>query len=158
MRLLLLRHGIAEERSLDRPDEKRRLTPEGIEKMREEAKAFLRIGLKPDLVLTSPLRRCAETAKIVADTLGLTDRLYEDERIAPGFRLGDLQKIAEQNPDAQQMMVVGHQPDLGMIAGQLIASPALDLKKGGLIRIDTDLIQPGRGVLVWMLAPGLLVK
>jgi phosphohistidine phosphatase len=158
MRLLLLRHGIAEERSLDRPDEKRRLTREGIERMREEAKAFVRIGLKPDLVLTSPLRRCVETAEIVADTLGVADRLYEEARIAPGFRLGDLQKIVEQNPDAQQLMVVGHQPDLGIIAGQLIASPALDVKKGGLVRIDADRIEPGWGVLVWMLAPGLLVK
>lgn len=158
MRLLLLRHGIAEERSLNRPDEERRLTRDGIEKMREEAKAFLRIGLKPDLVLTSPLRRCAETAKIVADTLGVADRLSEEDRIAPGFRLGDLQQIAERNPDAQQLMVVGHQPDLGIIAGQLIDAPPLDLKKGGLVRIDTDRIEPGRGVLVWMLAPGLLVK
>jgi phosphohistidine phosphatase len=158
MRLLLLRHGIAEERSLDRPDEKRHLTREGIERMREEAKAFVRIGLKPDLVLTSPLRRCVETAEIVADTLGVADRLYEEARIAPGFRLGDLQKIVEQNPDAQQLMVVGHQPDLGIIAGQLIASPALDVKKGGLVRIDADRIEPGWGVLVWMLAPGLLVK
>ncbi len=158
MRLLLLRHGMAEERSPGRPDEERRLTRDGIEKMREEAKAFLRIGLKPDLVLTSPLRRCAETAKIVADTLGVADRLYEEERIAPGFRLGDLQQIVERNPDAQQLMVVGHQPDLGIIAGQLIGAPALDLKKGGLVRIDTDRIEPERGVLVWLLAPGLLVK
>ncbi len=156
MRLYILRHGIAEERG-GIPDGERRLTPEGIEKMQREARAFVRIGVDPEAIVTSPLVRAMETAEIVADALGLRDVLRVDDRLAGGFGLGDLQDIVAADPRVQRWMLVGHEPTLSMLGRVLTGGSAIDLKKGGLIVVETDRIEPGAGYLKWVLAPAVLV-
>jgi len=158
MKLYLLRHGVAEERRLDLPDHERHLTAEGIAEMRAVAAGLRRLKLKVDLILTSPFPRARETAEIVAEALEMADRLREDARLAPGCRLGDLQLIIESHPQAGRLMIVGHESDFSIMAGQLVGGAAIDLKKGGLIRLETDRIEPGRGVLEWLLTPGILMK
>lgn len=158
MRLYFLRHGIAEEWSAGKPDEARRLTPEGIAEMQAVAAGLVRLQLKLDAILTSPLPRASETAAIVAEALELTALLRTEERLSPGFRLGDLQKIIGENSGAKRLMVVGHQPDMGAVSGQLIGSPPLAVKKGGLVRVEAVRIEPGGGLLEWFLTPNILIK
>ena len=158
MRLYLLRHGIAEEWRPDLPDEKRRLTAEGKRKVRMIAQGLSKIGLELDLIVTSPLPRAQETAEIAAEILGLSDRLKEDEGLASGFGLATVQNIAANSPDAQNIMLVGHEPGFSMLASALTGGSQIDLKKGGLIRIDLDKIAAGAGVLKWVLAPCFFFK
>ena len=158
MKLYFLRHGIAEDLQPGMTDAERRLTPEGIAEMRAEAQALKHLKLKIDLILTSPLPRARETADIVAEALDRKDCLREDVRLAHGCRLGDLQKMVEENPQAQRLMLVGHEPTLSMMAGQLLGDATLNLKKGGLIRIETDRIEPGQGLLEWLLTPTILTR
>ena len=80
--LYVVRHGIAVERGT--PEHRRRRAaahPEGRERMRQIGLGLRRLGLQPDRILTSPLPRAFETAEIVADALGIADRL-EDLRVA----------------------------------------------------------------------------
>jgi phosphohistidine phosphatase len=156
MRLYLLRHGIAEDRRPDLPDAARRLTPEGIAKMIEEAKRFAAIGLKPDAILTSPLPRASETARIVAESLA--GQVREDDRLTCGCSFGEMQSIVRECGQAAEIMLVGHEPDLSMIASDLVGGANIDLKKGGLIRIDIDSPDPGQGILKWLLAPATLLS
>jgi phosphohistidine phosphatase len=157
MRIYFLRHGIAEDGGIDVPDRSRRLTPEGIEKMRAEAEGMKRLKVKPDLILTSPLLRAQQTAEIVAKTLSLSDRLLEDERLAYGFDLGALKQIAADHPGVERLMVVGHNPGFSVVPGQLVGGAGIELKKGGLICLQTDRIEPGRAVLEWLLPPAALM-
>ncbi len=157
MKLYLLRHGIAEDRRPDLPDGARRLTPEGIARMKLEAKRFADIGLKPDRIITSPLPRASETAVIVAEALGLQAILREDDRLACGFGFRDFQAIIREQDQATEVMLVGHEPDFSMIASDLIGEANIDLKKGGLIRIDLEKPVPGQGLLKWLLAPATLI-
>jgi len=156
MKVYFLRHGIAEDHAASGSDRDRRLTEEGVAEMEKEAKGLKRLAPKLDLLLTSPYPRARRTAEIVADALGLSDRLHVDERLAPGFRLGDLQEIVEEHPHVLRLMLVGHNPDLPDIAGHLSGEANLDLKKGGLIRVDADMIEPGSGTLEWLLPPDIL--
>ena len=55
--LYLVRHAIAEERATGRSDDDRHLTPEGIRKMRAVALGLKHLGVGPDTILSSPLRR-----------------------------------------------------------------------------------------------------
>jgi phosphohistidine phosphatase len=158
MKLYLLRHGIAEEHGPDKPDPDRRLTDEGVAEMRSEAGALRKLGLKLDIIVTSPYDRALQTAEIVADALEMKDRLEVDQRLAAGCRLGDLQEILGSRSGIQRLMIVGHNPDLPSMAGQLAGGAAIDLKKGGLIRLDVDRIEPGAGILEWVLTPGVLLK
>ncbi len=93
MRIYFLRHGKAEDRAeWPGDDASRPLTAEGEAAMRREAKALRAMDLAPDVIVTSPLVRARRTAEIVADELGMTGRLVEDDRLAGGF---DARRLAQ---------------------------------------------------------------
>ena len=60
--LYLVRHGIAEEPTLQTNDAERPLTPDGRKRMKEAAQGFAAISTLPTLILSSPLVRARETA------------------------------------------------------------------------------------------------
>jgi phosphohistidine phosphatase len=57
-----------------------------------------------------------------------------------------------------RVALVGHEPNLGELAAQLIgARNPLEFKKGGICRIDFDMLPPkGGGMLRWFLPPKML--
>jgi phosphohistidine phosphatase len=154
VRLLLLRHGVAEERELGRPDAERRLTPDGRRRMEAAARGMRRLEIAPDQVLTSPLPRCRETADIVCTELGLGDP-REDPRLAPGADLGAVVDMMVEHPDASELLLCGHQPDLGLITDDL-AGAELEVKKGALIVIEVHRARPRGGMLTALLPPRTL--
>jgi len=156
-RVYFLRHGKAVSRAAWGDDDALRpLTPDGEVEMRREAKALKGLGLAPDLIVTSPLERARRTAAIVAEALGLSDRLVEDERLAHGFDARALGRIAAAHPEAEHLMVVGHEPEFSAALAALVGGGAYVIKKGGLARVDLPDQSLKRGVLVWLLTPALL--
>jgi phosphohistidine phosphatase len=117
--LLLLRHGIAEERSPDREDGGRALTPRGERRTRAVLERLLALDLGCERIVSSPLVRARQTAAL-AEKAGLTTRL-------------------------QRLGLVGHEPDLSTLAARLIGAPAgsLALRKAGVI----VLVLPAQGIL-----------
>src|SRR5215216_2819063 len=92
MELYFIRHAIAQQlgRKNDFTDEKRALTSEGRERMREATRGLHRIGVEFDLVLTSPLVRAVETAEIITGTLGLSKKeMKQTGNLAPGASTDD---------------------------------------------------------------------
>jgi phosphohistidine phosphatase len=57
-----------------------------------------------------------------------------------------------------RVALVGHEPNLGELAAQLIgARTPMEFKKGGICRIDFDMLPPkGGGMLRWFLTPKIL--
>jgi phosphohistidine phosphatase SixA len=57
-----------------------------------------------------------------------------------------------------RIALVGHEPNLGELAASLIgARSALPFKKGGVCRIDFDVLPPkGLGQLIWFVTPKML--
>jgi phosphohistidine phosphatase len=156
-RVYFLRHGKAMSRGVWSDDDGLRpLTPEGEAEMRREAAALKGLGLAPDVIVTSPLVRARRTAEIVAEALGLQDRLVDDASLAHGFDARALAKVAAAHPDAAQLMVVGHEPDFSAAVSQLIGGGAVVMKKGGLARVDLPDGSLKRGELAWLLTPPLL--
>src|SRR5262245_32577571 len=160
MTVYLLRHAIAEERdALKYPDDDARpLTPDGIEKMRSAAEGIARSIDPPDVILSSPLVRAMQTAKLAAAALGCKDRIETSELLRPGATADVLRPLlsARATAGAQQVMLVGHEPDLGEIASELIGSSgaAVEFKKGSLCAIQLEEKQIDHpGVLLWHLAP-----
>ena len=62
--LLLVRHGIAEERAEAADDAQRSLTPEGRERTIAQLRSLVELDLNCDLVLSSPLVRARQTAEL----------------------------------------------------------------------------------------------
>src|SRR2546422_9320334 len=96
MELYFLRHGKAVEPGSSGgggDDFSRPLTERGIDEMEAEAQAFELLGLKPDVILTSPLLRAKQTAEIVAKRLGFKKRPGVAAPVSPGCALARLRHL-----------------------------------------------------------------
>ncbi|HVK55462.1 MAG TPA: phosphohistidine phosphatase SixA [Burkholderiales bacterium] len=128
MNLILWRHADAEDGT---PDIKRRLTEKGKRQARLMAE-WLR-GHLPDnvRVLVSPAVRARQTA----DALGMDYSILDE--VAPDVAPSTLLAAAGWPTAGDSVLVVGHQPTLGMAASQLIVGDEslLNMKKGAIVWI-----------------------
>jgi phosphohistidine phosphatase len=148
MELYFLRHGEADWPNWNKPDDERPLTKRGKKEMREVAKFLDRLKARPDLIVTSPLPRAAQTAEIAADYLKA--KLRKDELLAPGFGMTNLRTVLKRHR-AKVLMLVGHEPDFtNIISGLTGASPKLS--KAGVALLDID-PEAEDGKLLWLFPP-----
>jgi phosphohistidine phosphatase len=155
-RLYFLRHGIAYEHDewSGENDELRPLTTAGIAAMKREAKYLREHKIKVDAIVTSPLVRARDTAKIVAKAFDM--EATENDLLKPGLNLTLLGKLLKEYAPAERIMVVGHEPDFSSIIGQMMGGGVIEMRKGGLARIDVTSLRPLRGTLVALLTPKFL--
>lgn len=163
MQIHLLRHAIASPHPSGHTgdDRARALTAEGKEKMRIGAQGMRELGIAIDLVLTSPLVRCRQTARIAVTRLRPRPTLRTLAALQPGVPPSELIQAIARLPSSTSVLLVGHEPGLSSLASLLIGGPGADLllqfKKGALCRIDfPDTPQPGSGRLIYHLSPRIL--
>lgn len=154
----LVRHGIAEERSPERADGERALTAEGVRKMRQAVDGLRRLDVRPGAIWSSPLCRARETASLLTAGLGI-----KSSAICPALAPeGDQAAVLTAMQTAPSpLMLVGHQPDLGMLASRMLTGDAagvfLPFKKGGVACITWNGHEPaGHDQLEWFLTPAQL--
>jgi phosphohistidine phosphatase len=159
LELYLIRHGVAAERGEDYPDDsKRPLTNAGISRLKKEAKALDEIGVAFDHIITSPLLRTKQTADIFAESLKSKPSVSSSDALAPaGTSTAVIQELAKHMRKGR-IALVGHEPNIGELAGRLIgARMPLEFKKGGICRIDFEVFPPkGVGQLRWFVTPRML--
>lgn len=151
----LLRHAHAgDSAEWDGPDATRPLTEKGRGQS-ERLGAFLAAqAFRPDLLLTSPKVRAAQTAEVVARHLGV--EVVIEERLAGSVDLAILEAILVSHRSPASPVLVGHDPDLSELLHTLCGAD-IPMRKGALARIDADgPLQPGAGVLRWLVPPDLL--
>ncbi len=153
MRLYLLRHGIAED-GIGMPDPQRRLTDEGIAKLRRVLTRASEAGVRPDVILTSPYVRARQTAAIAVEELAFANELVETEELTPYADPRQTWQELRNYRDAEHAMVVGHNPHLSDFASLLLGAPggSVEMKKAGLACFDLLSTGPApRGSLCWLL-------
>ena len=155
MRLYFLRHGIAEDHAINRPDAQRALTPEGIAKTEALARRLADFEVKPHIIYSSPLVRARQTAEIVARHGGFP---MEISNLVSAGRLDGhaVQNLVDEHDHDREIMFVGHEPDFSETVSYIIGGGNITMKKGGLARIDLYSQHPLHGTLVWLLAPGVI--
>jgi phosphohistidine phosphatase len=164
MKLYLMRHGIALDRigGAVQNDFQRPLTEEGRTEATAVALALKRFGVGADVVVSSPLVRAKQTAEIISDVFAVKHALEITEALAPGGGASDLYKVLRKLVPFQEAFLVGHEPDIGRLAGTLLWSgPDLNIsfKKAGVCRIDVFEIPPtSPGELKWFLTPKILTS
>jgi len=161
LELYLIRHGVAAERGKEWPDDsKRPLTPDGIARLRRIARGLNALEVTFDQIVTSPLVRTRQTADVLAEDLKGKPPIATADALAPaGSSAAVMQELAKHVRHAR-VALVGHEPNLGELAAQLIgARTPLEFKKGGVCRIDFDMLPPkGGGMLRWFMTPKILRK
>lgn len=162
VKLYLVRHGIAEQGG-EVEDAQRTLSPKGRARMAAIARGLGTLKVRPNLILTSPLRRAQETAAILARGLDNVEMTELSQLAEPGVHPADLGQLLAGYQGVDEVMVVGHQPTLGKLASFLLTGSAegcaIEFKKGGLACLsahnDTEL---RRYRLEWLLTPRALLK
>ncbi len=160
MRLLVVRHAIAEDRETfartHQDDSTRPLTPEGRRKMERAALGLKQIIPELDLLAASPYKRAFETAEIVAQAYdGLTvERVAE---LAPGAGVDRVVAWLAGQLARGTVAIVGHEPDLSRLACTLLAGtsrPFLELRKGAACLLEfAGPVAKGAATLDWFLGP-----
>ncbi len=163
MILYLVRHAIAVDHGTPGvAEDERPLTAKGIEKMSEVAAGLRELGISPELIISSPLPRAKQTADILVEAFGGDIPLTLSSALAPsGSRASIYREIGSQRKH-ESLMIVGHQPSLGEIAGEIAWGSAqhyVELKKGGTCALDVEALDSvPRGTLLWLLTPSILRK
>ena len=163
MRLLIVRHAIAENRKAfartGKKDALRPLTGYGRVQMRQASKGLRRILPSIDIVGTSPLKRTVQTAEILAAA-------YDHPRLVNVAAL-------DHSPDPlafvrwlrahrreEVVAAVGHEMHLVSLMSTLLTGRRgrfVLLEKGGAcLLLFEGALRPGRAKLVWSLSPAHL--
>lgn len=148
MRYYFVRHGIAEE--MADSDFARELTARGRRRAAISAAVMKRLNLQPARIFSSPRLRSRQTAEIIADALDLSVSLAEEVNF--GFDLSDINSLTRDMRIDDEVMFVGHNPDMSLLVHQLTGVD-VSMKKGGLARVDLLGRNARRGELVWLIAP-----
>lgn len=148
MDLYFLRHGEADWPNWEKDDDERPLTKRGKKEIHEVGAFLKRVKGWPDLIVTSPLPRAAQTAEIAAKHLKVKCR--DDKLLRPGFRRDELERLLRKYPE-ESLMVVGHEPDFSEVISELTGA-SLKLPKAGVALIELNRSwRDGR--LLWLFPP-----
>ena len=168
MRLVLLRHAIAEDRyvfhmsSNGAPDSQRPLTQDGINKMKQSASGLYKLlDENVQRVASSPYLRAKQTAELFLEAIPQSERpeLEISDLLTPGCSFHTLQYWL--NNETGTMVLVGHEPDMSWLMQQFTRSHTQSVKfgKAGACMISFE-GNPANsfGTLRWFMSPASLRK
>ncbi|MBI5270156.1 MAG: histidine phosphatase family protein [Burkholderiales bacterium] len=162
MDLILWRHAEAEELAEGQDDPSRGLTPKGERHARRMAEWLHTVLPETTRILVSPALRTRQTADALERKYKLVDALSHEGTV-------DGLLAAARWPDAREpVLIVGHQPTLGLAAAYLMTGPRLiagheqemvpwSIRKGGVWWLrHRPKEERGEVVLVTVRSPELL--
>ena len=164
MNLYILRHASAGTRRVNPIlDTKRPLDKDGKRHCLHLAHVLTAMQLNFDLIVSSPLKRSMQTAQLVGTETGYESRILMSEGLAPTATFAQFQRLLRECSAYENLLVVGHNPNITAFLGQLIAPslpvpddlahPRVRLRKGSLARLN---LQRGPATLQWLLDPRIV--
>jgi phosphohistidine phosphatase len=162
MIVYLVRHAWAEERDESKwPDDGQRpLTEKGQQRFVNVVKTLIQRGFAPELIATSPLVRCQQTADIAARHIPCQPKVIQREELVPGSDLGGILRwTCRQAADFKEVAWVCHAPDIDRMGAALIGDEkaSLHFAKGAvaLVRFDGP-PEEAAGELCWLATAKIL--
>ncbi len=158
MIIYFLRHANAgEPMASSKKDEKRALDKEGIEQCGIVGRALAALDVQVDVMISSPLKRAAQTASLVGNELSYEGKLQLEDALRPGASFADFRKLLDKYSKYEAIMVVGHNPNLSEFLGRSISEAGCEagteLKKGAVARIEMG---RNSAMLHWCITPKVL--
>ena len=149
-------HGSAE-------DGARQLTERGEDQSRVAGIAIARMEAAFEAVLFSPKVRARRTAEIASEAWSAQQRelLAVHPPLAGGFTAHQALRLLRALSADARLLLVGHEPDLSRVAGELTGG-RVDVKKGGLVVVRLEgaggelavLLRPRELALIAGVPPG----
>jgi phosphohistidine phosphatase len=159
MILYIVRHGIAVDRTDPNspPEAERPLTAKGVQKTRAAALGLKEVEVKPDILITSPFVRAAQTAEIFAEALGFaTSKIRVSEALKPNANPAEIVREISRLK-AKEVMCFGHAPHVDHLISQLAGARGLftELKKAGVACLEQT-GPHGSWHVQWIVTPKVL--
>ena len=155
MNLFLLRHADANTQAAT--DDARQLSEKGIAQAEKVARFCEAHEVAPEIILTSPVRRAHETAKIVAA------HLRAELLLAPWLACGmpPARALDELRGHArfERVMLVGHEPDFSLLAAHLLGLPGespVVVRKASLTHLELSTLRAGAARLEFLVPSRLM--
>jgi phosphohistidine phosphatase len=162
MDIYVIRHAVAEHRDPLRwpNDDERPLTEDGAARMREAARGLQRVADPPTMVLSSPLVRAWQTARILHEEIAWPEP-EELLELGPDRQPVEATTALAALDTVGPLALIGHEPHLSRLTSFLLTggeSLRVELKKGGTVRLATENehVEPGELTLEWLLQPKAL--
>jgi phosphohistidine phosphatase len=161
MILYIVRHGIAVDPTDPKspPEALRPLTATGVQKTRSAALGLSSMGAKPDVLISSPYVRAAQTAEIFAEALGFSpEKIRVSEALKPAGNPAEfLREISHLK--SKEIACFGHAPNLDLMISHLAGArgPFTELKKAGVACFEQTHAH-SRWELRWIVTPKILRK
>jgi phosphohistidine phosphatase len=162
MNLYILRHASAGLRRVNpKLDLKRPLDKDGKRHCQQLAHVLNAMKLTFDAIVSSPLKRSMQTASLVGTETGYEAPIKPTAALAPGATFAEFQKLLQDCADFENVLIVGHNPNLTGFVASLLAPAATSpdgrsgaamvrLRKGSLARLT---LVRGPATLQWLLDP-----
>lgn len=163
MNLFILRHASAGiRRANPLLDVKRPLDKDGKTHCLQLAQVLNALKTNFDLVVSSQLKRSQQTAQLVATETGYEQHILISNALLPTATYSQFQKLLSDCASYENVLIVGHNPNITAFLGQLVGSAPADdagnlgvgarirLRKGSLARVS---LQRGSAVLQLLLDP-----
>ena len=150
-RLVLVRHGIADQSGKIDSDFERSLTKKGQKDARFIAGVLGELGIKPDLLVSSNAFRAFETTEIFADALDYKKKdIIKEEFLYEGYTTGQLiNYLSEKGEGKDTIFVFGHNPFISQSGIRLSKNCHQSFPTSGTLGLKFDLdswnIDPGTG-------------
>jgi phosphohistidine phosphatase len=158
----VLRHGIAEARGENPDDAARELTRKGKDRMKLIAKGLYNAGIPCDAILTSPLVRALQTARIARKYCWEKADIEVTDLLKPDALFDELIDHLNGLEGVDNVAIVGHEPFLSGFVSYCLAGDRLSfvrLKKGGVASLEIDeAIKPGQCALLRLMEPDQLIR
>jgi phosphohistidine phosphatase len=158
MIIYFLRHASAgQPMNNPKKDEKRALDEVGVEQCGNVGRTLAALDVQVDVILSSPLKRAAQTASLVGNELSYDGKLQLEDALRPNASFADFRKLLDKYAKHDAIMVVGHNPNLSQFLGRCISETGceatVELKKGAIAKIETG---RNSSALHWCLTPKVL--
>lgn len=155
MNIYFLRHASAGSRKANAAaDELRALDPDGIQQCGVIGRALSAMDVKVEAVISSPLKRAIQTAELVAREIGYKDKIESSDALRPEADYRAFQQLLQSHAKTDEIMVVGHNPNLSEFLSLLISGgashSAVDLRKGAIAKVPID---GNSSALQWCFTP-----
>jgi len=138
-------------------DEKRALDKEGTEQCGIVGRALAALDVQVDTMISSPLKRAAQTASLVGNELSYEGKLQFEDALRPTASFADFRRLLEKYSKQEAIMVVGHNPTLSEFLGRSISETGCEagteLKKGAVAKVE---IGRNSAILHWCVSPKVL--
>lgn len=164
LNIFLMRHASAGTRRINpKLDVKRPLDKDGKRLCLQLAQVLSGLRISFDLIISSPLKRCLQTAQLIGTEMGYEAKILHAQALEPGAEFSQFQRLVHECRSYENVLMVGHNPNMTAFLGQLIAGTGnpeaehrmanVRLRKGAIARVT---VERGPTVLKWLLDPRLV--